>query len=151
MIYAYKKDKLKLDKLPDSLVSKIKDVADGRKKKKGKGKTKGISLKDAKDFAKTKHKGLPEYVSNESLNETTIVVLTFDEHEIVNNFNFQEIGIDINNINLEKELEDEELADDAENELEIDAINKTGKSFDDNQENMLVQSESIIIKFKDFI
>ena len=49
MVYAYKKD----GKLPDDpdLAAKVKKIA------------KGIKKKDAKDFASTKHKGLPDRVS----------------------------------------------------------------------------------------
>lgn len=56
MVYAYKDGKLELDSLTPSLAKKVKDIADGTKKKKG------ISKKDAKHFATTKHKGLPEKV-----------------------------------------------------------------------------------------
>ena len=64
MVYAYKKGDLDLKDLSPSLAKKIKDIADGSKRKTGdkRKKTKGISLKDAKDFASTKHKGLPEKV-----------------------------------------------------------------------------------------
>lgn len=64
MVYAYKDGKLKLDSLAPSLAKKIKDIADGSKKKTGdrRTKTKGMSMKDAKHFASTKHKGLPEKV-----------------------------------------------------------------------------------------
>jgi hypothetical protein len=61
MVYAYKAGKLKLDSLNKSLADKIKSIADGHKNKNGK-KYKGISLEDAEDFARTKHKGLPETV-----------------------------------------------------------------------------------------
>lgn len=60
MVVAYKKGELDLEELPSSLAEKIKKIADGQGKK-GKRK-KGISYKDAEDFAKTKHKGLPEKV-----------------------------------------------------------------------------------------
>lgn len=50
MVYAYKKGDLKLDDLPKKSAEKIKKMADD------------ISLKDAKKFASTKHKGLPEHV-----------------------------------------------------------------------------------------
>lgn len=46
-----------------SFAAKIKSIADGSKKKQGKGKTKGISGADAKKFAKTKHDGLSETVT----------------------------------------------------------------------------------------
>lgn len=64
MVYAYEKGDLKLDSLPQSLADKIKGIADGTKRKTGdkRRKTKGISKKSAKDFASTKHKGLPEKV-----------------------------------------------------------------------------------------
>lgn len=64
MVYAYKSGKLELDDLPSSLSKKIKDIADGTKKKTGdrRKKTKGIDIKSAKDYASTKHKGLPEKV-----------------------------------------------------------------------------------------
>lgn len=64
MVYAYKDDKLDLEDLPKSLADKIKSIADGSRKKTGdkRKKTKGISKKSAKDFASTKHEGLPEKV-----------------------------------------------------------------------------------------
>lgn len=43
-----------------SFAAEVKAVADGQKKKKGKGKTKGITKKAAEEFASTKHKGLPQ-------------------------------------------------------------------------------------------
>lgn len=71
MVHAYKDGKLKLKDLDSGLAKKIKDIAYGSKKKDGK-KGKGISKKDAKDYASTKHKGLPEKVKesfNDFLNE----------------------------------------------------------------------------------
>lgn len=69
MVTAYKDGKLKLKDLPDSLAKKIKSIADGERKKTGdkRKKTKGISKSNAKDFAKTKHKGLPEKVSESKI------------------------------------------------------------------------------------
>jgi hypothetical protein len=82
MVYAYKAGKLKLDTLDKSLADKIKSIADGHKTKDGE-KSKGMSLKDAEDFAKTKHKGLPEKVeesiisfsdfTNESIKKEKII------------------------------------------------------------------------------
>jgi len=66
MVYAYKAGKLKLDSLNKSLADKIKSIADGHKNKDGK-KYKGISLEDAEDFARTKHKGLPETVQEQNI------------------------------------------------------------------------------------
>jgi hypothetical protein len=66
MVYAYKKGELNLDKLNKSLADKIKSIADGSKNKDGE-KTKGMSLKAVKDFAKTKHEGLPEKVEEQSI------------------------------------------------------------------------------------
>lgn len=64
MVYAYKKGKLDLDDLPSSLADKIKSISDGEKRKTGdkRRKTKGMNIGDVKDFAQTKHKGLPEKV-----------------------------------------------------------------------------------------
>ena len=64
MVHAYKKGDLDLKDLSPSLANKIKSIADGTKRKTGdkRTKTKGISDKDAKHFASTKHKGLPEKV-----------------------------------------------------------------------------------------
>jgi len=47
-----------------SFAAKVKSVADGQKKKSGKGKTKGITKKAAEEFASTKHKGLPQKKEN---------------------------------------------------------------------------------------
>jgi hypothetical protein len=66
MVYAYKKGKLNLDNLNKSLADKIKKIADGGIGKDGE-KIKGISLKKAKDFAKTKHEGLPEKVEEQNI------------------------------------------------------------------------------------
>lgn len=130
MVYAYKKDKLDLKKLPDGLATKIKEVADGRKKKKGKGKTKGISLKDVQGFAKTKHKNLPEYISEDLyLNETCIVVLTFDEHNFVDNFNFDEIGIKLDDVDLDDETEidlNKEDEDDLALQNQLEVLKRNG-------------------------
>ena len=48
MVHAYEKGKLDLSKLPNFLKNKIKKIS------------KSMSYKEVKDFAKTKHKGLPE-------------------------------------------------------------------------------------------
>ena len=48
MVYAYEKGELNLAKLPTSLQKKIKDIS------------KSMTNKEVKDFAETKHKGLPE-------------------------------------------------------------------------------------------
>jgi len=78
MVHAYKKGDLDLKDLSPSLSKKIKSIADGAKRKTGdkRTKTKGISNKDAKHFASTKHKGLPEKVKESvgggvSLNQET--------------------------------------------------------------------------------
>lgn len=65
MVYAYKNGNLDLEDLPKSLSDKIKDIADGTRRKTGdkRKKTKGISKKSSKDFASTKHEGLPEKVN----------------------------------------------------------------------------------------
>ncbi len=64
MVHAYKKGDLDIEELPDSLGKKIKGIADGYKRKTGdkRKKTKGMGDDDVKDFASTKHKGLPEKV-----------------------------------------------------------------------------------------
>jgi hypothetical protein len=64
MVHAYKQGDLEIKDLPAGLVKKIKGIAEGQKKKTGdkRKKTSGMSDKDAKDFASTKHKGLPEKV-----------------------------------------------------------------------------------------
>jgi uncharacterized protein with von Willebrand factor type A (vWA) domain len=64
MVTAYKNGKLKLDKLPASLAKKVKEIADGRRRKTGdkRKNTKGISKAAASELASTKHKGLPETV-----------------------------------------------------------------------------------------
>jgi ParB-like chromosome segregation protein Spo0J len=48
MVYAYEKGKLNLAKLPASLQKKIKNIS------------KSMTNKEVKDYAETKHKGLPE-------------------------------------------------------------------------------------------
>jgi len=79
MVYAYKNGDLDIEKLPESLSKKIKNIADGKRKKTGDKRqfTKGISKSAAKDYASTKHKGLPEKVEenkilkfNDFINET---------------------------------------------------------------------------------
>ena len=64
MIHAYKEGELDTKHMPKSLVNKIKGIADGTRKKTGdkRRKTKGISNAKSEDFARTKHKGLPEKV-----------------------------------------------------------------------------------------
>ena len=64
MVHAYKKGDLDLKDLSPSLVDKIKDIADGHRRKTGdrRRKTKGLSDTDALHYASTKHKGLPEKV-----------------------------------------------------------------------------------------
>lgn len=64
MVYAYKSGKLDLDTLPESLSKKVKEIADGARRKTGdrRRKTKGMDINDVKDFASTKHKGLPQKV-----------------------------------------------------------------------------------------
>jgi hypothetical protein len=71
MVYAYKKGDLDLKDLSPSLAKKVKEIADGKKRKTGdkRKKTDGISLKDAKAFASTKHKGLPEKVEESSTSD----------------------------------------------------------------------------------
>ena len=71
MVYAYKNGEMKLDKLPKSLSDKIKGIADGTKRKTGdkRKKTKGMSIKSAKDYASTKHKGLPEKIKENNTME----------------------------------------------------------------------------------
>jgi len=65
MVTAYNNGKLDLDKLPASLAKKIKETADGKRRKTGdkRTKTKGITKKAAAELASTKHKGKPERVS----------------------------------------------------------------------------------------
>lgn len=47
-----------------SFAKKVRDIADGgNKKKRGKGKTKGMKKSSATKYAETKHEGLPEKVS----------------------------------------------------------------------------------------
>ena len=47
-----------------SFAALVKSIAEGgKKKKRGKGKTKGMKKSSAKKYAETKHKGLPEKVS----------------------------------------------------------------------------------------
>jgi hypothetical protein len=81
MVYAYKDGKLDLDDLPVSLSSKIKGIADGKRKKTGdkRKNTQGISKKEAEKYASTKHKGLPEKIEehmitkfNDFMNESTL-------------------------------------------------------------------------------
>lgn len=64
MVYSYLKGKLDLGDLPASLAEKIKSIAEGKRRKTGdrRKKTKGMSVGDVKDFAQTKHEGLPEKV-----------------------------------------------------------------------------------------
>jgi hypothetical protein len=75
MVYAYEKGDLKIDGLPQSLADKIKGIANGTKRKTGdkRKKTKGISMNKAKDFASTKHKGLPENVKE------NLTIIKFEE------------------------------------------------------------------------
>ena len=65
VVHAYQKDgSLPKDK---EFAKKVKDIASGYKKKKGKGKTKGIDYDAADEFASTKHKGLPDKIKKEAL------------------------------------------------------------------------------------
>ena len=117
MVTAYKDGKLELGDLPDSLAKKVKDIANGTRKKTGdkRKKTKGISKSKAKDYAKTKHKGLPETVEeskilkfrnfvNESFSNDNNIVLfdknngneltiSFDGKAIITNI-VNNIGVD---------------------------------------------------------
>jgi hypothetical protein len=84
MVYKYKQEKSKNkkagedylkkleDKYGEGLPNKIKSIADGSINKDGE-KTKGISKKDAEDFARTKHEDLPEKVEENK-------VLNFSEY-----------------------------------------------------------------------
>jgi hypothetical protein len=76
MVYAYKKGDLDLNDLSPSLAQKIKDIADGKRRKTGdrRKKTDGISLKKAKEFASTKHKGLPEKVEESIITKFDIFI-----------------------------------------------------------------------------
>lgn len=69
MVTAYLEGKLDLDRLPSSLAKRIKDIADGHRRKKGdrRKKTKGISKRAAKEIASTKRKGLPNRMAAESV------------------------------------------------------------------------------------
>lgn len=88
MVYAYKDGKLDLEELPKSLADKIKDIADGTRKKTGdkRKKTKGMSKKSARDFASTKHDGLPEKVEEE------IKITKFGDFIFEGKLNKSEIG-----------------------------------------------------------
>jgi len=118
MVTAYKEGKLKLDDLPASLAKKIKSIADGKKKKTGdkRKKTKGITKKAAKDYASTKHKGLPEKLKESfelDRNEIIDIIYIYSKYsmeqleemtdeELLKLYNTLEID------NQELELEDEE-------------------------------------------
>lgn len=72
MVYAYKNGDLKLKNIKsDSLKKKIKDIS------------KGISLKDAKDFATTKRKKLPQKVE-ESINTLNDLFVNSIKNNIIN-------------------------------------------------------------------
>jgi hypothetical protein len=94
MVYAYKKGELKLDKLDKTLADKIKSIADGGKTKDGE-QTKGMSLKAAKDFAKTKHEGLPETVQEQN-------IISFSEFKLEES---KESDIRKNNIGLYNQIQ----------------------------------------------
>lgn len=90
MVSAYKgkskaKQKEYLDSLPKSLADKIKSIADGERKKTGdkRKKTKGMSEKDIKDFAKTKHEDLPEKVEESILRFDSFILENNNEEQSV--------------------------------------------------------------------
>ena len=82
MVYAYKNGSLKLDKLPQSLADKIKGIADGERRKTGDKRkfTKGMSKGDVKDFASTKHEGLPQKVEENKTFKMENKIKRFDEY-----------------------------------------------------------------------
>jgi uncharacterized protein DUF5661 len=100
MVTAYKDGKLDLEELPDSLAKKIKDIANGKRKKTGdkRKKTKGISKTKAKDYASTKHKGLPE---------------TIDENNEFDRENYIDLICDSSRFSKDRldKMSDEELKD----------------------------------------
>lgn len=123
MVYAYKNGKLDLDDLSPSLANKIKEIADGRKRKTGdkRRKTKGITDEEARRYASTKHKGLPEKVEeklitkfedfiNESIKD---LLKPMDEEDIkrkLNNLKPKEkLRVIANDIYLKNLINDEEL------------------------------------------
>lgn len=96
MVYAYKNGDLKLKSLPNELANKIKEIADGTHSGNKKRKNKGISKKAAKDFASTKHEGLPDKV------EELLSIIKYDDFILEH---------------LDEEYQDDELEDDG---VEID-------------------------------
>lgn len=66
MAYAYKKGELDTKDMPAELVSKIKSMADS------------MTTKELKDFASTKHDGLPEVKPKASANEH-VHILNYDD------------------------------------------------------------------------
>ena len=69
MVYAYKNGDLDLDNLSKDLADKIKGIADGKRRKTGdrRKNTKGMSKSSIKDYASTKHEGLPETVEESKI------------------------------------------------------------------------------------
>lgn len=107
-----------LDKLDPSFSKTVKDIAEGKKKKTGKGKTKGISFKAAEEFASTKHEGLPKHKKNEN------VIISFDDflNENLNEkhmSNIVSIAIDIID---QYELDDIEEVDEEQLKIDIDQM-----------------------------
>jgi len=123
MVYAYKTGKLDLDDLPKSLANKIKGISDGRKRTTGdkRRKTKGMSDEEARRYASTKHKGLPEKVEERIITKFDIFVNEGIKHllkpkseeNILNIFNKmspkEKLKAILNNIYLKKFIDDDEL------------------------------------------
>lgn len=65
MVHAYKAGKLNTKDMDDSLLAKIKKIA------------KGISSKDAKDFAETSHKGIPDRVTENTMTFKDYLLLEY--------------------------------------------------------------------------
>jgi len=123
MVYAYKNGKLDLDDLSPSLASKIKEITDGKKRKTGdkRRKTKGISEEDAKKYASTKHKGLPEKIEerlitkfdkfvNEGIRD---LLKPMNKDEIIKKFNKLDskgkLKVVSNNYHLKTLINDDEI------------------------------------------
>jgi hypothetical protein len=141
MVHAYKSGQLDLKDLSPSLAKKIKSISDGAKRKTGdkRTKTKGISDRDAKHFASTKHKGLPEKVEESK---------EFDRLETIELIcNASEF----NRIDLRK-MSDDELKD-LYDDLEIDDLIKQSDPYKglDNDNIKVISQEKLITKFDNFL
>ena len=156
MVYAYKNGNLDLEDLPKSLSDKIKDISDGTRRKTGdkRKKTKGISKKSSKDFASTKHEGLPEKV-NEEINITKFDNFISEENDYDNKIEIYKI--DQETINNTKNSETIKNFEDFMTEKHKCKIVKEDEEDEEDEEDGQKQEEKeeetkneSLIKFEDF-